>query len=114
MNKIVVAFGVLALSLAVSASAFAGGYGNDPTRANQPQAQVPNGDAGKPGGFGGGGFGTSDVSHTSPNGHVDPSGTNGNQASATGAAHSGNVDRGNAGGPGGGCEGDCGGGGGGE
>jgi len=113
MNKLFVIFSILALS--VSAPALAG-WGNGTPPHEQPQADPkPNSDSdfGAPGGHGGGGFGTSDVGHTSPNGHIDPSGTNGNQASPTGAAHSGNVDRGNAGGPGGGECNECGGGGGG-
>ena len=95
MNKIVLAFGALALSLAISTSAFAGwdnGNGN-------PQ--------GAPGGHGGEAFGVSERDHTSPNGHVDPSGTNGNQGSDNANVHANNADRGNAGGPHGECN-ECG------
>jgi len=107
MNRIVLACGLLALSFAISTSAMAGGgY----LKKDQPQAQEGQGDGPYPGGHGGGGFGTSDVSHASPNGHTDPSGTNGNQGSDNANPHAGNADRGNAGGPGGGCEGECGGG----
>ena len=87
---------------AAAAAAFAGGYGNDPDRADQPQAQDGRGVSGKPGGHGGGGFGTSDVDHVSPNGHTDPSGTNGNQGSDNNNPRAGNGSRGNAGGLGGG------------
>jgi hypothetical protein len=110
MNKIVLACGILALSFVLSASAMAGGAGY--LKKDQPQAQDGQGDGPYPGGHGGGGFGTSDVTHTSPNGHADPSGTNGNQGSDNNNPHADNADRGNAGGPGGGeCDGDCGGGG---
>lgn len=102
MNKSL-AIITMALSLAFVAPAFAG-WGNDNGKGN-PQ--------GAPGGHGGEAFGVSENTHGA-NGNEDPSGTNGNQASATGAAHSGNVDRGNAGGPGGGECNECGGGGGGE
>jgi hypothetical protein len=90
MNRHFVLVAVLSLAASISTSAFAGGYGNDPTRADQPQAQVPNGDAGKPGGHGGGGFGESQEGD-------NPSGTNGNQ-SKNGKTK--NDHSGNAGGPG--------------
>ena len=84
MNKIVVAFSVLALSLAISASAFAGwddGKGN-------PQ--------GAPGGHGGQAFGVSERTHGA-NGNTDPSGVNGNQGKD---GNTKNDTRGNAGGGG--------------
>jgi len=101
MRRVFAVFSAIVLCMSTPALA---GWGNGSPPHAQPQADPPpnsDSDVGAPGGFGGGGFGTSDVGHTSPNGHTDPSGTNGNQASPTGAAHSGNVDRGNAGGGGG-------------
>jgi hypothetical protein len=87
----------MALLISLGAPAFAGnGKGN-------PQ--------GAPGGHGGEAFGVSENDHLSPNGHVDPSGTNGNQGSDNNNSHADNATRGNAGGPGGECDGDCGGGG---
>ena len=57
MKKIVAAFGVLALSVAVSAPALAGaGY----LKKDQPQAELSQGDGLFPGGHGGGGFGVSE------------------------------------------------------
>jgi hypothetical protein len=108
MNKLLLVASIIALS--ISAPALAGwGNGNPPHE--QPQADDPpnsDDDFGAPGGHGGGGFGTSDIGHTSPNGHTDPSGTNGNQGSDNANPNADNADNGNAGGPGGGgCEGGC-------
>jgi hypothetical protein len=97
MNKHFVLVAALSLAMSISAAAFAGGYGNDDSRSDHPQAQDGQGVSGKPGGHGGGGFGTSDVDHTSPNGHVDPSGTNGNQGSDNANPRADNGSNGNAG-----------------
>jgi hypothetical protein len=88
MKKSSAIIAAFALVLSLSAPALAGwddGKGN-------PQ--------GAPGGHGGQAFGVSERDHVSPNGHVDPSGTNGNQGSDNANPHANNADRGNAGGSG--------------
>lgn len=108
MNKCLAILGTFAMSvlLAASSAIAADGY----LKKDQPQAEASQGDGLFPGGHGGGGFGVSENTHGA-NGNADPSGTNGNQGSDNANAHANNADRGNAGGPGGGCQGDCGGGG---
>jgi len=86
MNESLAIIGALALAVCLSQSALAGwddGKGN-------PQCA--------PGGHGGQAFGVSERDHVSPNGHVDPSGTNGNQGSDNANPNANNANRGNAGG----------------
>jgi hypothetical protein len=105
MNKSLAILGTIAMSVLVVQAAMADdGY----LKNDQPQAEASQGDGLFPGGHGGGGFGVSERTHGA-NDNTDPSGTNGNQGSDNANPHANNADRGNAGGPGGECENDCGG-----